>query len=130
MKGTTPVYNLLPDILSKLSAEACLPQKGFQDIMRHLLQYIGKEKHADSLVDKLCGRFEATDQMKQWRNLAFCIAQVLPFGPCYTGSRFHVLLCTQRWTLPCLKEALAVTTGGVWGRRHNVLCITGSRLAG
>lgn len=75
-KGTTPVYNLLPDILSNLSGEASLPQKGFQDIMRHLLQYIGKEKHADSLVDKLCGRFQSTRQLRQWRNLAFCIAQV------------------------------------------------------
>lgn len=44
--------------------------------MRHLLQYIGKEKHADSLVDKLCARFEGTQELQQWRNLAFCISQV------------------------------------------------------
>ena len=49
-----------------------------QDIMRHLLSYIGKDKHADSLVDKLCARFEATQDLQQWRNLAFCIAQVCP----------------------------------------------------
>jgi len=82
VQGTTPIYNLLPDILSNLSGEPDLPQKGFQDIMRHLLQYIGKEKHADSLVDKLCGRFESTRQMRQWRNLAFCIAQVISLFFC------------------------------------------------
>ena len=76
LQGTTPVYNLLPEILSNLSSEADLPQKGFQEIMRHLLQYIGKEKHADSLVDKLCVRFEGTQELQQWRNLAFCISQV------------------------------------------------------
>lgn len=70
------MYNLLPEILSNLSSEPDLPQKGFQEVMRHLLQYIGKEKHADSLVDKLCARFESTQEIKQWRNLAFCIAQV------------------------------------------------------
>ena len=79
MQGTTPVYNLLPEILSILSSEADLPQKGFQEIMRHLLQYIGKEKHADSLVDKLCVRFEGTREQQQWRNLAFCISQVSLF---------------------------------------------------
>lgn len=44
--------------------------------MRHLLQYIGKEKHADSIVDKLCARFESTENPSHWRNLAFCLAQV------------------------------------------------------
>ena len=76
LQGTTPVYNLLPDILSNLSSEPDLPEKAFQDIMRHLLQYIGKEKHADSLADKLCARFEGTGEVAQWRNVAFCIAQV------------------------------------------------------
>ena len=70
------MYNLLPDILSNLSSEPDLPEKAFQDIMRHLLQYIGKEKHADSLADKLCARFEGTGELTQWRNVAFCIAQV------------------------------------------------------
>lgn len=69
------MYNLLPEILSNLSSEPDLPQKGFQDIMRHLLQYIGKERHADSLVDKLCLRFESTQELRQWRHLAFCLSQ-------------------------------------------------------
>jgi hypothetical protein len=56
-----------------------------QAIMRTLLGYIGKEKHADSLVEKLMLRFEAAAEPSQWRNLAFCLAQVrapsLAIGP-------------------------------------------------
>lgn len=85
-QGTSPIYNLLPDVLSNLSGESELSQKGFQDIMRHLLQYIGKERHADSLVDKLCARFGSTQDLRQWRNLAFCVAQVRQ-----AVERFHQL---------------------------------------
>ena len=60
--------------------------------MRHLLQYIGKEKHADSLVDKLCARFEATDDLVQWRNLAFCIGQVSFVNVICFRSEFSVQL--------------------------------------
>ena len=59
-QGTSPIYNLLPDMLSSLSSEAGLPQEQFQGIMRHLLSFIAKEKQVDSLVEKLCLRFAAT----------------------------------------------------------------------
>lgn len=49
-----------------------------QVIMRTLLGYIGKEKHADSLAEKLMLRFEAASDATQWRNLAFCLTQVCP----------------------------------------------------
>lgn len=76
MQGTNPVYNLLPDILSSLGGEPGLEPQGFQEIMRHLLQYVGKERHADGLVDKLCARFQAGAEASHGRNLAFCLAQV------------------------------------------------------
>ena len=44
--------------------------------MRTLLGYIGKEKHADSLAEKLALRFQAASGPAQWRNLAFCLTQV------------------------------------------------------
>ena len=47
-----------------------------QAIMKTLLGYIGKERHADSLVEKLMLRFEAAVKPAQWKNLAFCLAQV------------------------------------------------------
>ena len=64
MQGTSPIYNLLPDMLSSLSKEASLPPEQFQSIMRHLLSFIAKEKQVDSLVEKLCLRFAAT-QVRQ-----------------------------------------------------------------
>ena len=60
VQGTSPIYNLLPDMLSSLSSEASLPGEQFQAIMRHLLTFIAKEKQIDSLVEKLCLRFAAT----------------------------------------------------------------------
>ena len=44
--------------------------------MKTLLGYIGKERHADSLVEKLMLRFEAAHKPEQWKNLAFCLTQV------------------------------------------------------
>ncbi|KAK9792029.1 hypothetical protein WJX73_005287 [Symbiochloris irregularis] len=74
-KGSNPIYNLLPDILSSLSAEAGLTPTNFQAIMHTLLAYIAKDKHADSLADKLLPRFEgASSQLS--RNLAFCLSQL------------------------------------------------------
>lgn len=60
VQGTSPIYNLLPDMLSSLSSEASLLQEQFQAIMRHLLAFIAKEKQVDSLLEKLCLRFAAT----------------------------------------------------------------------
>lgn len=74
-QGTNPIYNLLPDMLSALAAEPGLPPAGFQAIMRTLLGYIGRDRQADALVDKLLARFEGAAAPPQWRNLAFCLAQ-------------------------------------------------------
>ncbi|KAK9839654.1 hypothetical protein WJX81_003584 [Elliptochloris bilobata] len=75
-KGTNPIYNLLPDMLSSLAAEPSLAPADFQSIMRTLLGYIGKDRHADALVDKLLARFEGVSRAPLWRNLAFCLLQL------------------------------------------------------
>lgn len=75
LQGTNPIYNLLPDMLSSLAAEPTLAAADFQAIMRTLLGYIGKDRHADALVDKLLARFEGVGQPPLWRNLAFCLSQ-------------------------------------------------------
>ena len=75
-QGTNPIYNLLPDMLSSLAAEPSLAAADFQSIMRTLLGYIGKDRHADALVEKLLARFEGVSQAPLWRNLAFCLSQV------------------------------------------------------
>ena len=78
-KGTSPIYNLLPDMLSMLSQDTSLSNAQFQSVMAQLLVHIKKDKHGDALVEKLCQRFAATEDVSQWRNIAFCISQ-LPFS--------------------------------------------------
>lgn len=78
LQTSNPIYNVLPDILSSLSAETALPAEDFRAIMKHLLGFIGKERQLDSLTSKLAQRFQATEAPAQRRNIAFCLAQV-PF---------------------------------------------------
>ncbi|KAL6778710.1 hypothetical protein ACKKBF_B04955 [Auxenochlorella protothecoides x Auxenochlorella symbiontica] len=76
VKGTSPIYNLLPDILSNLSADSRLGKADFQSIMQALLGYIKKDKQGDALVEKLCQRFAASESLTQWHNVAFCLTQL------------------------------------------------------
>lgn len=74
--GTNPIYNLLPDMLSSLSADPALPQEDFRRILAHLLGFISKDRHSEALVEKLVLRFEMTRELKQWRDIAYCLAQL------------------------------------------------------
>ncbi|XP_068115007.1 condensin complex subunit 1 [Hyperolius riggenbachi] len=74
------VYNLLPDIISRLSDPECgVEEAAFQTIMRHLLSYITKDKQTESLVEKMCHRFRTARTERQWRDLAHCLS-LLPFS--------------------------------------------------
>ncbi|KAM4819823.1 condensin complex subunit 1 [Thomomys bottae] len=71
------VYNLLPDIISRLSdPESGVEEEPFRTIMRHLLAYITKDKQLESLVEKLCQRFRTARTPRQHQDLAFCMAQL------------------------------------------------------
>ncbi|XP_018408739.1 PREDICTED: condensin complex subunit 1 isoform X1 [Nanorana parkeri] len=74
------VYNLLPDIISRLSDPDCgVEEDAFHTIMRHLLSYITKDKQTESLVEKMCHRFRTARTERQWRDLAHCLS-LLPFS--------------------------------------------------
>ncbi|XP_078507673.1 condensin complex subunit 1 isoform X2 [Lissotriton helveticus] len=74
------VYNLLPDIISRLSDPECgVDEEPFQTIMKQLLSYITKDKQTESLVEKLCQRFRTARTERQWRDLAHCLT-LLPFS--------------------------------------------------
>ncbi|XP_073409040.1 condensin complex subunit 1 [Dendrobates tinctorius] len=74
------VYNLLPDIISRLSDPDCgVEEDSFHTIMRHLLSYITKDKQTESLIEKMCHRFRTARTERQWRDLAHCLA-LLPFS--------------------------------------------------
>lgn len=75
-KGNNPIYNLLPDILSRLSSQTDLPQETFRSVMQFLINAITKDKQKEGLFEKLCHRFPGTSDVKQWKDLSYCMAQL------------------------------------------------------
>ncbi|RXM36742.1 Condensin complex subunit 1 [Acipenser ruthenus] len=69
------IYNLLPDIISRLSdPENGVEEEPFHTIMKQLFSYITKDKQTESLVEKLCQRFRTARTERQWRDLAYCLS--------------------------------------------------------
>ncbi|KAM6212507.1 condensin complex subunit 1 isoform 1-T1 [Sarcoramphus papa] len=74
------IYNLLPDIISRLSDPNCgVEEESFHTIMRHLFSYITKDKQTESLVEKLCQRFRTARTERQYRDLSHCLT-LLPLS--------------------------------------------------
>lgn len=69
------IYNLLPDLVGRLSA-AQVEEGRFRRVIKFVFAFIDKAKQTDGLVDKFCSRFRATDDPRQWRDMAFCLAQL------------------------------------------------------
>uniref|UniRef100_A0A3Q2VME3 Condensin complex subunit 1 n=1 Tax=Haplochromis burtoni TaxID=8153 RepID=A0A3Q2VME3_HAPBU len=68
------IYNLLPDIISRLSdPERGMSSEDFNTIMRQLFSYITKERQTESLVEKLCQRFRTATE-RQWCDLAVSLS--------------------------------------------------------
>ncbi|KAL3534564.1 hypothetical protein ACH5RR_003025 [Cinchona calisaya] len=74
-KGTNPIYNLLPDILGKLSSQN-LTRESFCNIMQFLISSIKRDKQMESLVEKLCHRFSGITDIKQWEYISYCLSQL------------------------------------------------------
>ncbi|XP_053935686.1 condensin complex subunit 1 isoform X2 [Cuculus canorus] len=73
------IYNLLPDIISRLSDPNCgIEEESFHTIMRHLFSYITKDKQTESLVEKLCQRFRTVRTERQYRDLSYCLTLLPP----------------------------------------------------
>ncbi|XP_022241936.1 condensin complex subunit 1-like [Limulus polyphemus] len=74
------IYNILPDIISRLSDPECGTNgEDFRTILRFLFSFIEKDKQLESLVEKLCHRFRATRTDRQNQDLAFCLS-LLPYS--------------------------------------------------
>jgi len=71
------VYNNLPDIISGLSNPTTgVDQQTFNTIMKFLFSFISKEKQTENLVEKLCQRFKGTNELRQWRDISFCLSML------------------------------------------------------
>uniref|UniRef100_A0ABM5FR67 Condensin complex subunit 1 n=1 Tax=Pogona vitticeps TaxID=103695 RepID=A0ABM5FR67_9SAUR len=68
------VYNLLPDMISRLSdPDSGIEEQPFHTIMRQLFSFITKDKQTESLVEKLCQRFRTARTERQHHDLAYCL---------------------------------------------------------
>ncbi|KAF9591629.1 hypothetical protein IFM89_005210 [Coptis chinensis] len=72
-RGSNRIYNLLPDILSRLSNQN-LKEEVFCNIMQFLIGSIKKDKQMESLVEKLCNRFSGVSDIKQWQDISYCLS--------------------------------------------------------
>lgn len=84
-KGNNPIYNLLPDILSRLSRQN-ISQEMFCNIMQVLIGSIKKDKQMEGLIEKLCHRFSGITDKKHWVDIAYCLSQLT-----YTEKGFKKL---------------------------------------
>lgn len=74
-RTNNPIYNLLPDIISRLSSSE-LDRDSFREILGFLLSFIKKERQSDMLIEKIIQRFPGCGSIEQKSNLAYCIAQL------------------------------------------------------
>ncbi|KAA8518000.1 hypothetical protein F0562_015474 [Nyssa sinensis] len=74
-KGSNPIYNLLPDVLGKLSNQN-LKRESFYNIMQFLIGSIKKDKQMEALVEKLCNRFSGVTDIRQWECISYCLSQL------------------------------------------------------
>ncbi|KAM0947830.1 putative armadillo-like helical, condensin complex subunit 1 [Dioscorea sansibarensis] len=75
-KGSNPIYNLLPDILGRLSDQKNMKKDSFRYIMQFLINSIKKDKQMEALVEKLCNRFSGVSDKTQWECIAYCLSQL------------------------------------------------------
>ncbi len=75
-RSNNPIYNLLPEIVSRLSSMPGVKNDDFRSIMAFLLNFIKKERQAEMLVEKLCQRFTKCTSISQKANISFCLANV------------------------------------------------------
>lgn len=69
------LYNVLPDIISKLGdVNLHLEEDKYRTVMRYILGLIQKDRHIETLVEKLCLRFPVTRAERQWRDIAYCLS--------------------------------------------------------
>ncbi|PVD36929.1 hypothetical protein C0Q70_03922 [Pomacea canaliculata] len=76
-KKGNALYNILPDAISRLSdPDLKVEEDHFHTIMKYLFSFIQKDKLCESLIEKLCHRYRATRNERQWRDLSFCLSML------------------------------------------------------
>ncbi|AEO60291.1 condensin component-like protein [Thermothelomyces thermophilus ATCC 42464] len=68
------VYNHFVDMFSLLSADRRIDEESFRRIVRFLLGFVEKDKHAKQLADKLAARLPRCENERQWNDVAFALS--------------------------------------------------------
>ncbi|KAJ3504974.1 hypothetical protein NM208_g16259 [Fusarium decemcellulare] len=66
------VYNHFVDMFSLLSA-GDMQEESFRKIIRFLLGFVEKDKHAKQLAEKLAARLSRVENERQWNDVAFAL---------------------------------------------------------
>ncbi|AEO67640.1 condensin-like protein [Thermothielavioides terrestris NRRL 8126] len=67
------VYNHFVDMFSLLSADRRIDEESFRRIVRFLLGFVEKDKHAKQLAEKLAARLARCETERQWNDVAFAL---------------------------------------------------------
>ncbi|KAH8903725.1 condensin component-like protein [Coniochaeta sp. PMI_546] len=70
------VYNHFVDMFSLLSADRGMEEESFRRVVKFLLGFVEKDKHAKQLADKLAARLGRCDTERQWNDVAFALGQL------------------------------------------------------
>ncbi|KAJ5886345.1 Condensin complex subunit 1 [Penicillium subrubescens] len=68
------VYNHFVDMFSLLSAERNLEEASLRRIVKFLIGFVEKEKHARQLSDKLAARLPRCETERQWNDVAYALS--------------------------------------------------------
>lgn len=67
------VYNHFVDMFSLLSAGGQMDEESFRRIVKFLLGFVEKDKHARQLAEKLAARLARCETERQWNDVAFAL---------------------------------------------------------
>ncbi|MES1922092.1 hypothetical protein MHBO_003609 [Bonamia ostreae] len=77
-KGKNPVYNVLPDIVSKFTHDK-VEKTVFETVLKELIRYISEEKQQENLIIKICSRFSKLKDDQHILNNVYCLT-LLNYG--------------------------------------------------
>ncbi|KAK0494600.1 non-SMC mitotic condensation complex subunit 1-domain-containing protein [Armillaria luteobubalina] len=103
------IYNNLPDVISHLSfGEHSVGEEMFQSTMSYIFTFIEKDKQTENVVEKLCQRFQLSEDPRQWRDIAYCLSLLnyksdrsvkkLIEGHRFYGNKLHESTVYERFT--------------------------------
>lgn len=99
------LYNVLPDIISRLSDPKLKLEEGkYQIIMRYIIGLVNKDRQIEGLVEKLCYRFKVTEQERQWRDISFCLSLLTYTEKTIKKLIEHIVLFKDKVQVPEVYE--------------------------